>query len=56
MRQALTRFMRDESGTETLEWGMVCGLIVILAITALIAIGPKISKLWTDTTTEMNKL
>jgi Flp pilus assembly pilin Flp len=44
-------FLKDESGTETLEWGLVCGLIVIGAIVAIAAIGPKITDMWNDTNT-----
>jgi len=44
----LRRFVRDEQGTETLEWGLVCGLIVIGAIVAITAIGPKVTKMWND--------
>lgn len=36
----------DEQGTETLEWGLVCGLIVIGAIAAISLIGPKVSGMW----------
>ena len=45
-------FVRDESGTETLEWGLVCGLIVVGAITAIALIGPKVTQMWDD----VNKL
>jgi len=41
-------FLRDESGTETLEWGLVCGLIVVGAITAIALIGPKVTAMWND--------
>jgi len=41
-------FLRDESGTETLEWGLVCGLIVVGAITAITLIGPKVTDMWND--------
>ena len=41
-RNLATRLVRDEQGTETLEWGLVCGLIVIGAIVAITSIGPKI--------------
>ena len=41
-------FLRDESGTETLEWGLVCGLIVVGAITAIALIGPKVTQMWND--------
>jgi Flp pilus assembly pilin Flp len=38
----------DDRGTETLEWGLVCGLLVIGAITAIAAIGPKVTDMWND--------
>jgi Flp pilus assembly pilin Flp len=41
-------FVRDERGTETLEWGLVCGLLVVGAITAIGFIGPKITDMWND--------
>jgi Flp pilus assembly pilin Flp len=44
----MRRFVCDEQGTETLEWGLVCGLIVIGAIVAITAIGPKVTKMWND--------
>ena len=44
----VSRFFRDDSGTETLEWGLVCGLLVIGAIVAIKAIGPKITDMWND--------
>jgi Flp pilus assembly pilin Flp len=40
--------IKEERGTETLEWGLVCGLIVLGAIIAMTAIGPKISGMWTN--------
>ena len=48
VKSTLRRLVRDEDGTETLEWGLVCGLIVIGAVTALVLIGPKVSKMWND--------
>ncbi len=44
----LLQFVRDESGTETLEWGLVCGLIVVGAITAITVIGPKVTAMWNN--------
>jgi len=41
-------FVKDESATESLEWGLVCGLIVVGTIAAISLIGPKISDLWND--------
>jgi len=46
-------FVSDESGTETLEWGLVCGLLVVGAITAIGFIGPKITDMWNDVNNEI---
>jgi Flp pilus assembly pilin Flp len=46
-------FLRDEAGTETLEWGLVCGLIVVGAIAAITAIGPKVTDMWNDINNEI---
>jgi len=45
----VTAFLRDERGTETLEWGLVCGLIVVGAIVAISSIGPKVKTMWENT-------
>ena len=44
----IVAFLKDEAGTETLEWGLVCGLIVVGAITAIALIGPKVTAMWND--------
>ena len=48
LSNSLLRFVRDEQGTETLEWGLVCGLIVVGAIAAIALIGPKVTAMWTN--------
>ena len=48
MCKAIRAFLADEQGTETLEWGLICGLIVVGAITAIGLIGPKVTKMWND--------
>ena len=40
---------KSERGASALEWGLVCGLIVVGAIVAIALIGPQVSDLWTDT-------
>ena len=50
---ALRRFAGDERGTETLEWGLVCGLIIIGAISAIVLIGPKMTDMWGDVNNEI---
>ena len=47
-KSIIGRFVRDENGTETLEWGLVCGLLVIGAITAITLIGPKVTAMWNN--------
>ncbi len=48
IRKMLARLVRVDHGTETLEWGLICGLIVVGAIAAVTLIGPKITKLWNE--------
>jgi Flp pilus assembly pilin Flp len=47
-KSVIARFLSDDRGTETLEWGLVCGLIVVGAIVAISSIGPKVTKMWND--------
>jgi Flp pilus assembly pilin Flp len=49
----LSGFAKDERGTETLEWGLVCGLIVVGAITMIALIGPKVTDMWNDVNNEI---
>jgi len=51
VKSSVGRFVSDESGTETLEWGLVCGLLVVGAIVAIGFIGPKITDMWNDINT-----
>ena len=51
MKAILAKLVREEQGTETLEWGLVCGLIVVGAIVAITAIGPKVAAMWTNVDT-----
>ena len=57
MRRVLVRsiaaFLKDERGTETLEWGLICGLIVVGAITAIALIGPKVTDMWNNVDNEI---
>ena len=45
---ALVTCLQDEQGTETLEWGLVCGLIVVGAIAAIGFVGPKVTSMWNN--------
>jgi Flp pilus assembly pilin Flp len=48
MRRVLAEFVTDEAGTETLEWGLVCALLVIGSIFAITLIGPRMTQMWND--------
>jgi Flp pilus assembly pilin Flp len=39
MKNMLKRFVRDESGTETVEWAIMIGLIAVAAIALIVAVG-----------------
>lgn len=39
MKQALVKFLRDEEGATAIEYGLIAGLIAVVIITAVTAIG-----------------
>lgn len=39
MKELMKRFLKDEQGTETVEWAILIGLIAVAAIAAIINIG-----------------
>jgi Flp pilus assembly pilin Flp len=41
-------FFCDEQGTETLEWGLVCGFLIVGALATLAFVGPKVNGLLSD--------
>jgi pilus assembly protein Flp/PilA len=49
--RSVSRFVTDQDGTESLEWALVAGLIVIGGLTAIYAIGPKITTKWNSVNT-----
>ena len=53
IRSMFVGLWKDERGTETLEWGLVCGLIVVGAIAAIKLIGPKMTDMWSDINNEI---
>jgi hypothetical protein len=40
---------RHRAGSESMEWGLVSGLLVAVAIVALLMLSPKMTDLWNDT-------
>ncbi len=43
MTKFVTRFMKDESGATAIEYGLIASLIAVVIITAVTAVGTKLS-------------
>ncbi len=48
-----SRFVRDERGATMLEYGLLVGLIAIVAVTAMTALGTNLTALFTDATSKL---
>ena len=46
MKNVLARLLRDEQGTEVVEWALVAGFIIIAAIAAISSLGGKVGTAW----------
>lgn len=49
----LTRLLRDEDGSETLEYAVVTSLVVMLAISVIKSIGTKVLGKWQSLNSSM---
>ena len=47
MTALLNRFVRDDSGQDLIEYGLLVGIITAAAVTAIAAIGPKVTTYYT---------
>ena len=43
MKKMFARFAKDESGATAIEYGLIAGLIGVVIITAVTAVGTKVS-------------
>lgn len=48
MKNLFSRFVREEAGQDLIEYGLLVGIITTAAVTAIIAIGPKVTKYFDD--------
>lgn len=53
MRTIFSRIRRDESAGEMIEWALVVGLVVIVAISLVAAFGTKTLARWTSVNQSM---
>jgi pilus assembly protein Flp/PilA len=49
----LTRFVREETGAETIEYALVLGLIALAAVAGLTAVGGSVTTIWSSIATAM---
>lgn len=47
MHNILSRFMKDESGATAIEYGLIAGLIAVVIIGAVTAVGGSVSDTFT---------
>jgi len=51
MKALFARFVREESGQDLIEYGLLVGIITTGAVTAISAIGPKVADYFGDLNT-----
>ena len=49
----ISRFVRDESGATAIEYGLIAALIAVVIITAITAVGTKLSTTFTTLSTKL---
>lgn len=48
--------LKDENGQGMVEYGLILGLIAVAAITVLITLGPKVTKIFQGAETQINQV
>ncbi len=48
-------FLKDENGQGMVEYALIIGLIAIVAVVALVLLGPRIREMFTRTNEELEK-
>ncbi len=54
MEKLVRKFIKDESGMETIEWALVGALVVLGFVTIWGAFGPKIATVFTNMGNELD--
>jgi len=55
MKNLLSRFANDESDATAIEYGLIAGIVSIVIITALGAVGTQLTNLFTRISTSLSK-
>ena len=54
MRNAITRFFKDNSGATAIEYGLIAALIAVVIITGVTAVGTSLSTTFTTVSGKLN--
>jgi Flp pilus assembly pilin Flp len=46
MKNAIMNFVREEEGTELVEWGLIAGLIIVVAAGLFVTIGGNLNTIF----------
>jgi pilus assembly protein Flp/PilA len=53
MANSIVRFLQDDSGATAIEYGLIAALISVVIITALTAVGTKLTTVFTTISTKL---
>jgi pilus assembly protein Flp/PilA len=53
MSKFVTRFVKDESGATAIEYGLIAALVAVVLVTALTAMGTKLSGTFTTVSSKL---
>ena len=53
MSKFVSRFMKDESGATAIEYGLIAALVAVVLVTALTAMGTKLSGTFTTVSSKL---
>lgn len=55
MTNVFARFVKDESGTTAIEYGLIAALVAVVCITALTTLGTNLKTTFTNVGAELGK-
>jgi pilus assembly protein Flp/PilA len=53
VKNLIKKFINDDAGQDLIEYGLLVGIVTVGAITAIVAIGPKVSTYFTTLNTNL---
>lgn len=56
MKNLFTKLVRNEEGQGMTEYGLILGLIAIVAVAALVLLGEEVEKIFTNITNQFNEV